>query len=86
MKYRFEIMVFGIVSYIMRFIIAMSANGSDEDSWERYLLKASFLNVHIGIRIVMGLLVLSVLVGSRFIGYFAIGEYDLYILLIHISL
>ena len=53
-----------------------ATRSQDDGSYNyRYILQAEFLNFHLGIRVAMGLFTLSLLVGSRFVGYFSIGKF-----------
>lgn len=86
-RFRFELCILLVVSFLLSHIMTLmttsdtyddinATRSQDDGSYNyRYILQAEFLNFHLGIRVAMGLFTLSLLVGSRFVGYFSIGKF-----------
>lgn len=82
-KYKFEFMVLVCVSSMIKYTVTMIAtngNKSDEQdgaqslSLVSCLLRAEFMNqLYVSGRCTLALFFLSLLIGSRFVGYFSIG-------------
>jgi len=77
--YKLEMFVFGCVCFILRSIapssIFMIGKMAVESTAFGWIAGANFMNVEIlGKRVALGMLVLSILIGSRFVGYFGIAQ------------